>query len=806
MVTLFSDLRHAVRLLSRHRLLAAVSMLSLGVAIGANTAVFSVVHDMFYRWLPVEEAERVVLLYELDRRRSQRQHPVYSDFEKWRRLDVFQQTAVAVDHRLTFVESETTGEAFAFFVSSNFFSLLGVAAEQGRVFVSDEDQQAETAPICVIGHRFWTRRFGGDPHLVGKQLRAGNVYLTVVGILPNAFERVGPAGEADIWLPLRLAGSVAPESYSEAAFREDVFPVRVFARLRKGHNIRQAQALLGPEVELVPLREDLVHPRIQFLVILLASAVGLVLLVACANVSNLLLALASGRQKEMAVRAVCGASRGKLLRQSLTEGIVLALPAGVLGAGIALVGIELLVRFRPDLLFTLRPSINLGVLSFNCVVATSAGVVVALSPAIQVLRHLRQNLADPLKGRPAYGGLTHRFATGGLLNFLLASSQIAISLVLLIASLLTIKSFISLTRVQIISEPDRVLIMPVVLPEDSYPKPEPQKALAYTRALLERVRAIPGVEAVDAAFGIPVLSGNRAVPVWLDDGRSFGVRRADGTRSPEMHRIGPQHFRALGLRLLRGREFSDGDTLLSPPVAIINRMMAREYWPGEESLGRQIRLSPRGPWMEIVGVVTDTHYGPRNPVKPEVYVPFAQAPSGGFYLLVRTTVPPKSLTPAIADAMHGVDPLVPARSPLTAEEAIGRVIFDTRYSSFLLSTLGFIALVLASAGIYSIMSHYVARRIHDFGIRTALGASPVDIWILVMRSAGKIAAAGVAVGLGGAILLTRFVETFLYDVSPTDPSTFVAGALTLAAVALSATIVPARRASQTDPVLALRQD
>lgn len=394
------------------------------------------------------------------------------------------------------------------------------------------------------------------------------------------------------------------------------------------------------------------------------------------------------------------------------------------------------------------------------------------------------------------------------MNSLLAISQVVIALLLLMGTGLTLKSFLRLQRVGMVSRPDRVLVTLIGLPPERYPIADRRKRASYVEQVLERVSAIPDVEAADAAIGIPVLGSGQSISVFLDNGRVFPEEHGERATLPGKHWVGPDHFRVLGLAVQRGRGFTPGDRLGAPSVAIINESFARAAFPAEEPIGRRIR--PEGTnalWAEIVGVVQDTRYGsPRNAIKSELYVPFLQEPRTALHLLVRTRGTPQRLTPTLNAALRSVDSLVPVGPFLTMEDAIGRTVFETRYSAFLLSVLGGLALVLASAGVYSLISYNVSRRLHEFGVRAALGARPRDLRRLVLRKTLVLAFVGCTLGLGAARSLTRLLGSFLFEVTPTDPVTFATIPLFLVAIAIAATLIPAGRAAAVDPVVALRQE
>jgi predicted permease len=534
--------------------MATVAVLSLGVSIGVSTVVFSVVHHVFYRPLPAADPDRLVILHKLDTQRGIFLPPFYSDAtELQERSDLFEGAAVVAYDTLVFIESGVAEEAPAQLVPSHFFELLGMKAARGRLFSPRGDELPDAEPVAVVSERFWKSRLGGDPNLIGRTLRTREVYLTVVGIVPEGFDGIGAASAFEIWVPLRWASSVMTPSIFDCTFRADGCSVSVVARLKDGVTDAAAQASLGPGVDLVPLREDLTHPRVRYLVVLLTASVGLVLLLACANVANVLLSLGEERQKETAIRAACGAGRGQLIRQSVGEGMVLALSAGLVGVCLAFAGTEMLTHLRPQLPFGLQARVNLAVLGFNFAIAAAAGFAVAVAPVLALLRRHRESLTDALKGGPVMSGLRRAARTGTFLNDFLASTQIAIAVALLIGTSLTVRSFLRLNRVRMITAPHEVLVTILGLPEERYPQTDRPRLARYARHLLERVQTVPGVDAADVAVGTPVLAASAPrAPLWLDDGRHLPANEG-----PRKSRVGPEHFRVLGLEVLRGREFSN---------------------------------------------------------------------------------------------------------------------------------------------------------------------------------------------------------------------------------------------------------
>jgi putative ABC transport system permease protein len=782
---------------------------------GANAAIFSALYGLLIRPLPVKEPHRLVLLYETYTWGGPQPQPYasYPNFEAWRAgsEDIFESMAAFSSRDFDLVERGVAESVHAEVVTANFFDLLGIGPAVGRAF-----ERREVGPVCLVSDRLWKRRWNADPELLGKTIRLEDIYATVVGILPQGFERWH--GTADIWISMASAPSLFREE--ELTSRRYV-TLTVLARLRSGVTLEAARATMerlnrqiileDPEADngiaLVGLREHLVDPGARRAVLLLMASVLFVLLVACANVSNLLLSLATARQKELAIRAALGASLSRLVRQSTFEGLLLSLFAGTLGLLMAWMSTRLLAVHRPPSLEPFEIDMGGWVLTFQLAMILATTLLVSWGATFEVTRR-RRNLARSIAGTSFAGGFLSPRPTREWLGAAFIVSQISLSLVLLVGTGLMLESLARLGSVPMVREPANLLQVLLSLPQERYPFSDLRRQQVYRQELLKAVSSLPGVGAVGYATSVPMPSGGGGRrSIWLDDGRRL-LNGDPATRSsaPGWHAVSPGHFLMLGAPLVRGRDFTESDAPDSPPLAIVNETMARTLW-SDDPLGKRIRFGSREPWHEVIGIVGDIPYGsPRNPVKPEAYVPLNQQPTSTFWLLLRTRNDAARLYEPLIERIREFDPLVPILKRQTTAEALDVSLSQTRYIAFALTAFGALTLVLSAAGVFAVTAHSVARRTFEFGIRMALGARALDIWALVLRKVLVLALAGSALGTAGALVLTRFLESFLYEVERDDPTVVLLAIVFLLGCCLSAVFVPARRATSLDPSVSLRVD
>lgn len=812
MDTLLRDIRYGIRGLLKRPGFTAIAVLTLALGIGANTAIFSVVNAVLLRPLPYAQADRLFVPW--GSRSNMAEHTVvsYPDFADW------QAQTKTLDHVAAYSSSGTllregdadpeliTGAA----ASAELFPLLNVTPILGRAFTRDEDRP-NAPPVIVLGHSLWRRRFNSDPNIVGKQIRIGSTSATVLGVLPEGFNFPARATKTEFLRPL------AP-TIGERTQRRGSYSLRVIARLRPGVTAAAAEdemRAIGVRLEqqypdegfrlgarLIPLQEEVTWGSRTPLLVLL-GAVGFVLLIACANVANLTLVRAASRHREIAIRAALGAGRRRVVRQLLTESLLLALIGGTLGLLVAWWGVHFLLVSSPLNMPGLKEAgLDSRVLAFTAFISMLTGVIFGLVPALQASR---ANLQDALKegSRGAAGGAVRNRVRAGLVVV-----EVALSLVLLVGAGLLAKSFLLLSEVRPGFEPEHVLTTDLSLARTKYPGPEQQEA-AFAD-IVNRAAAIPGVQAAAVIYPLP-LGGNSNANTFLIAGRP-ALRPEDKPISN--HRtISPDYFRALNIPVLRGRSFDARDNEKAPPVLIVNETFARHFFPGVEALGQQIIIEgERGdnvvpPPREIVGVVGDVrHDALDTEAGPEYYVPFTQAAEPSMSLVVRSSSDNLTLAGSVREVIKQLDKeqYVPTIQPMT--KLVAESISRRRFNTLLTGLFALVALLLASVGIFGVLNYTVAQRTQEIGVRVALGAQTHDVLRLILGQGVRLIMFGVALGLVASFALTRVLAGMLFGVTPTDPLTFVTVSVLLGSVALLACYIPARRATKVDPLVALRYE
>jgi putative ABC transport system permease protein len=792
------DFRFAVRTLARNPGFTAMVVLTLGLGIGATSSVFSVVNAVLLRPLPYRDPDRLVRVWQSLPSAGDRDSPTSAaNFTDWKeRSRVFTDMAAFDRRPFNLTGGERPERLMGASVTPNLFQLLGVQAELGRTLVSgDVDEQA-----IVVSYGLWQRRFGSDPGILGKPLTLDGKTYQVAGVLPSGF---GFLPGTDVWVPLHFT--------AEQMQQRGLIFLEVIGRLKPGVGVGQAQQdmtavssflaeeypdpNIGWTARVVSLYEQEVGDVRTTLYILL-GAVGFVLLVACANVANLLLARSTGRAREVAVRTALGADRLRLLRQSVTEGLILALLGGLLGLLLTLLGIRLLVTLNPgDIPRMDSVGIDWGVLGFTLALSVLTGLIFGAVPALQAKP---SRLHDVLRsaGGQASAGRGHGRARSSL-----AVAEIALALVLLIGAGLLIQSFQRLRRVDPGFDPENALTVQIILPKEKYPE-IPQKVFLF-QTVLERLQGLPGVEAAGAVTTLP-MSGAEVKEILAIPGRQLSPE----DEAVNLDVVTPDYFRAMKIGLVKGRFPTLQDRAGGAPVAIVDEAMARRYWPGEEALGKQIALpSLIRKRIEVVGIVRSVRRDglDRDP-RPQLYIPLADYAENRMDVVVRTRSAPADLATAVRQAVSSVDPDQPVSNLRPLTELVAGSISQQRFNTRLMEVFAALALVLAMVGIYGVLSYSVAQRTHEIGIRMALGARREGVLRLVLGQGMALTALGLILGLLLAFALTRVIASLLFGVEATDPATFALLAAALALAALAACYLPARRATTVDPLVALRYD
>jgi len=803
MQTLWQDLRYGFRMLIKNPGFMAVAVIALALGIGANTAIFSVVNAVLLRPLPYRQPEQLVMVWEDYRGRGgpEREWLSPADLQDWREQNqIFEHIAAMNNWGPTLTGQAEPEMLVGAAVSHNMFAALGIEPSLGRSFRPEEDK-AGAERVVVLSHSLWQRRFGSDTGIVGKALTLSGDSYTVVGVMPASF-KFPVIANVELWRTLQPG--LNPNC------QRGCVTLRAIARLKPEVTLERARTEMnaiarrieeqfpdtnkGVGATLIPLHEQLVGNIRQAMLVLL-GAVAFVLLIACANVANLMLARSAAREKEMAVRAALGAGRGRIVRQLLTESLLLALVGGTLGLVLAYWMVDLLVRFSPQGAPRVDEiAIDGRVLGFTLGIALLTGVVFGLAPALQVSRtDLNHSLKEG--GRDAQSG-----ARGGRLRGALVVAEMALALMLLVGAGLMIKSFVMLQRVDAGFNPDHVLTLNIALPRINYPD-RPQIVAFYTQ-LLDRIKALPGVQSAGLTSSLP-LTGNNTDVNFLVEGRP----QPPSNQQPAAwySQVSPDYFRAMGMRLVKGRVFTEQDNEQAPRVVIISETLARRYFPGEDPLGKRIG-SPNN-WREIVGVMTDVkHFGLETDARPSMFLADRQSPARFMAVVVRTAGEPLQIASAVRGAVWAGDKNLAVANVTPMTQLVSASIAQPRFILLLLGVFAGVALTLAAVGIYGVMSYSVTQRTREIGVRMALGARPRDVMRLVVGQGLLLTAAGVGIGLGGAVALTRLMNTLLFGVKPTDPVTFAVITLLLTSVALLACYLPARRAMKVDPMIALRYE
>ena len=823
MASFIQDLRYALRMLYKSPGFSIVTVLTLAIGIGANVATFSVVYAVLLRPLPFPQPEQLVRVFD-DLRGTNEQDVGMSAPELWDLQDrsgVFQDISAVAPSNSAVAGGERTVRAESLITSPDYFALLGAKPQLGRVYTQRDAVPGFMEPV-VISDGFWHRNYGSDPNIIGRKMRLDNDPYTIVGVMPPGFRHPGRTLDTDV------------EVWTAAGFNALPFPVPAdrsqrmlpgaIARLKLGMTVAQAQAQLDGyisqlsraypteypaaaawAVRLVAIKEDLVGPQRTELFILF-GAVGFVLLIACVNIANLLLARSSGRRREIAIRLTMGASRARLARQLLTESTLLSVISGLVALLTVLLLKNAIVSLAPaDIPRLNEVDVSAGVLSFAFLVSILTGVLFGLAPALQAANPNQiENLREG--GRSSSAGRRHT-----RLSRVLVVSEVALSIILLAGAGLLLRSFWRVLEVHPGFNPSHLTTVQIWIPISNNPANDPysveEKRADFLLDIFRRVSALPGVEQAS-------ISGNDTLP--MNSGRNYSPfsiqgRAADSERGPiaDIAVVDTQYFRTMEVPLIAGRNFVSSDTYHTQPVAVIDQTLARQYWQDKDPLGQQLKFGfGRGlQGVMIVGVVGDIKSdGFEAPSVPHIYVALGQFAPVNAVVFLRSRGDVENLGEEVRHEVESVNPNVPVHSISSMDQIIARSVADRRFALELLGVFALVALLLAAVGIYGVMSYSFSQRTHEVGIRIALGAQRLDILRMALGEGMRIAVIGLAAGLIGAAILTRFFQSMLFNVVPTDPVTFLSVSAILAGVAFFACYIPAKRATRVDPLVALREE
>ena len=810
METLLKDIRYGIRSLLKQPGFAAIAVITLALGIGANTAIFSVVNAVLLRALPFPDPDRLVMVWEdASFAGFPRNTPAPANYADLKAQNQVFEEMAAIDMRNFNLTGDGKPEKIeANGVTSNFFPLLGIKPALGRAFLSEEDKP-DVNKVVMINYSLWQQRYGGERSIIGRELLLNGQKYTVVGVMPAGFQFLD--SHVGLWVPIAFS--------SETLAQRSAHFLKIVARMKPGvtlaqanadvHTIQQRIAHDHPDeagrisAYVMPLRDQLAGDVRRPLLVLLV-AVGFVLLIACANIANLLLSRAASRRREMAVRAALGASRVRIVRQLLIESLLLASIGSVCGLLLASWSFAFLQRLIPDgLAVSTKLNLDWQVLGFTVLVTLLTALIFGLAPAFQASKI---DLNEALKQG---GGRTGLNAGGNRLRSAMVVAEVALALVLLVGAGLLIQTFLKLRDQYSGLRPENVLTLRTVLSRGKYPE-QPQRSIFY-KQVLDRVKTLPGVVSAGYSTTVP-LAMKGGTNGFYPEGRTVEQALAGGLSYDANHRqVSADYLKTMGIPVLRGRSFNDSDNEQAIHVAIVNETMARQYWPGEDPLGKRFKLGDPGddiPWLTIVGVAGDVRQmGIDEPVKAEMYFPYQQSNDSPWNaprdLAIRTSVDPLSLVAAVRNEIHQVDPDQPISNVRTMDEVLGEETASRRLGMTLLTIFAALALLLSSLGIYGVLAYFVVQHTQEIGVRMALGAQGKDILGLVVKKGMSLAMLGVVIGLGAAFVLTRLMASLLFGVGTADPVTYVTIAVLLIGVAFLACYLPARRATKVDPMVAL---
>lgn len=795
------EIAYARRALARNKGFTCVAVLTLALGIGANTAIFSVVNTVLLQPLPFADPERLIKLEERHRDWAWPEFTYANFADMASHARTLEKLAAYRSWLFTLSGDAEPENVEGYRVSAEFFSALGIAAQLGRTFLAEEHQPGNAA-VVVLSDALWKRRFGSDPQIIGKSTKVNGTPSRIVGVMPQDF--CFPE-DAKLWMPLALDGTLRTNRRAHL--------YTVIGRIKLGATLAQARTEAGALASAIESENKSIDPgwtaypspfldrmvaSVRLPILVLLCAVGFVLLIACANVGNLVLARAAGRTKEIAVRITLGAGKGRLLAQLLTESVLLAVIGAALGLLLANYGLRSIIQLNPGDIPRLQDaSIDLRVLGFTLLVTALTGVLFGMAPAVQAFK---VDLQDSLRESSRSGSSSAHTR----LRTVLVVSEIAFALMLLAGAGLLTNSFIRLLHVPLGFNPKNVLTLQLFLPEATESASD-VRAPQTVAAILERVRTVPGVQSAGLVNSLPIAC------CVSTDFEIVGRRpvKAEDEPTADIAIIDSGYLRTMQIPLIRGREFFNRDSASAPRVMLINQTMANRFWPGKNPLGHRVTMKDWGPPLtgEIVGVVGDVKAsGIQDPVHSMIYWPYPQFPSLFNHLVVRTSGDPLSLVAGIKAQVYSVNPEQPVSEIRTMEQVLGHSLAQRRFSLVLIGIFAGVSVLLAAVGVAGVMAFLVTQRTREVGIRMTLGAQRNDVFALLLRQGMRMTALGVVIGLAGAFGLTRVMSSMLYGVKPSDPLTFVLVSLLLTCVALLACYLPARSATRVDPIIALRHE
>lgn len=807
MDNILQDIRFGFRTLIKSPTLTIAAVLSLALAIAANGAVFSVVNAVLLRPLPFKDPDRLVRVWGTIQKEGDNTRPVsYPEFQDWRSQSTsFEDMAALYSSSLSLTRVGNPERISGEFVSASYFSLLGVQPFEGRTFHPEEDITPDKDPVVLISHQIWETHFGSDPALINNVVKLNERSYTVIGIMPEDFH--GVSGDAQVWLPIAMISAVRPSAVLQI---RNARWHHVVARLKPGVTVKSAVS----EMESIAANQAQAYPqsnnargatavliieeltgKLRPSILILFAIVNLVLLIACVNIANLLIAKTARRQREIALRMALGADRKRLIQQLLTESLLLSLMGGIVGIILAFQGIKLLVAMMPDELPRfVHIDMDFWVFGFSFFVSILTGVIFGLAPALQTTK---TDLNSGLNEGTLRTGRSNR-----RISHYLVAAEIALAAVLLLSAGLMIKSLRQIHTIDAGFNPEHLLTMTINLPTQRYSKPQ---ASNFSSELIERIKPLPSVQQVSLSSDVPL----------GDDGSSTNISVEGQPETPGSeirayrHRVMPDYFSTLQIPILSGRDFTLQDNIQTDKVVIVDKSLAARIWSGEDALGKRIKMGgAEAPWLTVVGVAGDAKYSNliQTDIDMDIYLPLFQDQVLTLYFAIRTSGDPLPLIGAVRREVLMLEPNLPLYSIATMEQRMTKEIARFRFITMMLIVFGFVALVMASIGVYGVMNYAVAQRTQEIGIRMALGAQKFQIFRLVMKQGLIVTVIGLVLGLGGAFALTRFLASLLYGVSATDPIVFVFTSAMLTAVTLTACFIPARRAVAVDPMVALRQE